>query len=337
MIYPAMPHSATVAVTAPSSGVGEERHHLLRAAASRMEQRGYEVVMGRTPWTQHKAKSAPASERAGELNAFLQDDRIDLIVPPWGGELLIEVLAHVDFAAIGRKWIMGFSDLSVLLLAVTLRTGMATAHGMNFVDLRGPDTDETTAQWEHVLRAGLNAAVVQRSSDRYQATWDHPDPSPCVFHLTEPTVWKVVGGGRAEMRGRLLGGCIDVIRHLVGTPYGDVRGFRERHIPGEPLLWYLENCELSTVDMRRSLVQMKLAGWFEHCAGILFGRSAVHIPMDGYTELDVFEELAEELGVPVVYDADCGHKPPQLTLINGAYAEVVAEAGRGTVVQTFRP
>lgn len=150
-------------------------------------------------------------------------------------------------------------------------------------------------------------------------------------------MWKVVGGGRAEMRGRLLGGCIDVIRHLVGTPYGDVREFRERHIPGEPLLWYLENCELSTVDMRRSLVQMKLAGWFEHCAGILFGRSAVHIPMDGYTELDVFEELAAELGVPVVYDADCGHKPPQLTLINGAYAEVVAEAGRGTVVQTFRP
>ncbi|CAI6079922.1 S66 family peptidase [Cohnella sp. JJ-181] len=337
IVYPYLPPQAAIGVTAPSSGVPEELHPLLRQSVARLGQLGYRVVVGKTTWTQDKAKSAPADVRAAELNGLLQDGGIDLILPPWGGELLIEILAHIDFEAMGRKWIMGYSDLSVLLLAATLRTGMATAHGASFVDLRGEYADPTTAAWERVLRTSEGGSIAQASSERHQVSWDHAEPSPHVFHLTEPTAWKVVRGERAHVGGRLLGGCVDVIRHLAGTPYGDVRAFRERHIPGEPILWYLENCELSTVDLRRSLVQMKLAGWFEHCSGILFGRSAVHIPKEGYTELDVFEEIESELGVPVVYDVDCGHKPPQLTLINGAYAEVDVEAGRGTLVQTFRP
>lgn len=108
------------------------------------------------------------------------------------------------------------------------------------------------------------------------------------------------------MRGRLLGGCINIIRHVIGTPYGDVRHFQKQVINNEPIIWYFENSELSSTDMRRSLVQMKLAGWFEHRSGILFGRSAANRAIDGYTEEDVYRELAEELQIPIVYDIDCG-------------------------------
>lgn len=127
-----------------------------------------------------------------------------------------------------------------------------------------------------------------------------------------------------------------MIRHLVGTPYGDVSAFREQFIDGEPILWYLENCELSTVDLRRSLVQMKLAGWFEQSPCILFGRSPANQPVDGYTVEDVYQELAEELQIPIIYDVDCGHVPPQITLINGAYAEVEVNEGKGIVKQYFK-
>lgn len=139
------------------------------------------------------------------------------------------------------------------------------------------------------------------------------------------------------MEGRILGGCIDVIRHLIGTPYGCVREFRDRHIGNEPVLWYLENCELSTVDLRRSLVQMKLAGWFENCSGIMFGRSPANMPKENYTAEDVYQDLYEETGVPIVYDIDCGHVPPQITLINGAHAAVEVSEGKGTVLQYFKP
>ena len=130
-----------------------------------------------------------------------------------------------------------------LLLAITLKTGIATAHGVNLVDLRGEYSDPTTAMWQTVLATKEGASVLQSSSEKYQKAWRHDQPSPCVYHLTEQTEWKTLDRESVHIQGRLLGGCIDVIRHLIGTPFGDVQNFRKNYINEEPILWYLENCE----------------------------------------------------------------------------------------------
>lgn len=301
-----------------------------------MEKKGFSVVAGETVWTQDKAKSAPASVRAAEFMEMMQSDEIGLIIPPWGGELLIEVLEYIDFSKIAPKWILGYSDLSVLLLAITLKTGIATAHGTNLIDLRGEYCDETTTMWESVLAARSGEEILQHSSVSYQKEWNHSNPSSCVFHLTERTEWKTIPKSREKIEGRLLGGCIDVVRHLIGTPFGDFASF-QKYIRNEPILWYFENCELSTTDLRRSLVQMRLAGWFQNCSGIVFGRSAANEAVDGYTAEDVYQEMSAELQIPVIYDIDCGHIPPQITLVNGAHAEVEATDGKGTIKQVFKP
>lgn len=335
--YPFLKEGAAIGATAPSSGVDKSLHGLIREASRRLEEAGFQVIAGDTVWTQTKAKSAPAKIRAAEFNRMLRDDAIDLIVPPWGGELLIEILEHLDFEDMPEKWILGYSDISLLLLAVTLKTGLATAHGTSLADLRGEYSDETTAMWRTVLSTAAGESVIQHSSAKFQKEWNHAAPSPCVYHLTEPTEWKTVSGSQAVLKGRLLGGCVDVIRHVIGTPFGDVRRFQREQIGGEPILWYLENCELNTADLRRSLVQMKLAGWFDHTSGLMFGRSSANRPIEDYTAEDIYRELAEELQIPVIYDIDCGHVPPQVTLINGAYAEVEVENGQGKVTQYFRP
>lgn len=335
--YPIAGAGATIGVTAPSSGVRKELHHLLEQASSRMEAMGFNVICGETAWTQKKAKSAPALWRAAEFNQMMHDERIHLIIPPWGGELLLEILEFVEFENMPCKWILGYSDVSALLLATTLKTGIATAHGANLIDLRGEYADPTTAMWTSVLATKTGESIVQHSSQLYQKEWQHANPSPCVFHLTEQTYWSVAPHSRVSIQWRLLGGCVDVIRHLAGTPFGDVRRFQKETIRQEPVLWYFENCELSTTDLRRSLVQMKLAGWFDHCSGVLFGRSAANQPVDDYTAEDVYHDLSEELQVPVIYDVDFGHVPPQITLINGAWAEVAVSDGKGSVKQTFKP
>ncbi|GGA42425.1 LD-carboxypeptidase [Paenibacillus physcomitrellae] len=295
------------------------------------------MVGGETVWTQHKAKSAPAKVRAMELDKMMRDDQIGMIIPPWGGELLIEILEYLDFDKFKSKWILGYSDTSVLLLAVTLKTGIATAHGANLIDFRGDFSDPTTAMWKSVLSTKVGESNLQYSSEKFQKEWQHSDPSPCVFHLTERTYWKAVPNAKIMIQGRLLGGCVDVIRHLIGTPFGDVRRFQKDTLHGEPIVWYLENCELSTADLRRSLLQMKLAGWFDNCSGLLFGRSGANQPVDDYTVEDIYHELYEELQVPVLYDIDCGHVPPQMTFINGAYAEIEVKEGKGSVKQLFKP
>lgn len=332
--YPQLKKGATIGVTAPSSGLSEDLHHLLRSADMRLRAKGYEVKFGETPWTQRKAKSASAKKRAKELNEMLVDDSIDLIIPPWGGELLVEILEHLDFDAMPPKWILGYSDVSLLLLAVTLKTGIATAHGTNLVDLRGETTDPTTTMWETVMATELGQSVTQVSSEKFQLKWDFENPTSCVFHLTEPTVWRSIPDHPIFVKGRLLGGCIDIIKSLIGTPFGDLTAFRET-INHEPLLWYFENCEMTTSDLKRTLVQMKLAGWFNQCSGLLFGRSSANHPVEDYESEDVYRELYEELNIPIIYDVDCGHVPPQMTFINGAWAEVQVNKGIGKVIQTF--
>lgn len=333
--YPARPLT-TIGVTAPSSGVPEAHHELLKAAISRLEQQGLSIKTSANAWTQQGARSSAAADRAQQLAAMWQDADIDAIVPPWGGELLLEILEHVDFRTAPAKWLLGYSDLSLLALATTLNSGIATAHGTNLIDLRGSEIDPTTARWREVLESTEGAVIEQVSSDFYQKSWDHDKPSPAVFHLDEPTVWQTVSGHAEQFEGRLLGGCIDVIRHLIGTPYGDVARFRSAHIAGEPVIWYLENCEMSVTDLKRSLLQMKYAGWFDNCAGLVFGRSAANEPVQAYTAEAVYMELAEELNVPIIYDADIGHQPPQLIWVNGAYATVKVQGGKGQVIQEFR-
>ncbi|MBM7610383.1 muramoyltetrapeptide carboxypeptidase LdcA involved in peptidoglycan recycling [Lysinibacillus composti] len=333
--YPTLIKKRKVAVTAPSAGVERELHHLLHKAVERLQSKGYEVMIGETCWTQYKAKSAQASVRAEELNSLLQDDTVNLIFPPWGGELLIEILEFIDFEKVIPKWILGYSDISVLLLALTLKTGIATAHGTNLIDLRGKFSDPTTAMWENVLFTKSGQEVKQYSSERYQQIWNHHQEIDIVFYLTEQTNWKTIYNNPFLIKGRLLGGCIDVIRHLIGTPYGNVTYFQQQFIENEPIIWYLENCQMTVVDLRRSLMQMKYAGWFDNCHGILFGRSEANQPVNDYNVVDVYMELAEELNLPIAYDIDCGHMPPQITFVNGAYAEVEVSNGKGKVTQRF--
>ena len=334
--YPILEKGATIGVTAPSSGVPSELHHLLKSAFKSVEKKGFNFICGETAWTQDKEKSASAKKRAEEFNKMMLSDNIQIIIPPWGGELLIETLEYIDFENIKSKWILGYSDISMLLLAITLKTGTATAHGTNLVDLRGEYSDDTTAMWRTVLSTKMNESILQHSSEKYQKEWQPDNPTPYIFNLTEQTYWKSTVIEKVKIQGRLLGGCIDIIRHLIGTPYGNVQNFKENYIEGDSVIWYLENLQLSPTELRRTLVQMKLAGWFEDCSGIMFGRSPADPAVTNYTVEDVYKELFKELQIPILYDIDCGHVPPQMTFINGAFAEVESDNGQGTVLQTFK-
>jgi muramoyltetrapeptide carboxypeptidase len=112
--YPYLKQEATIGVTAPSSGVPSELHPVLQEALSRMKENGFRVVSGETTWMQDKVRSAPATQRAAEFQRMMLDDNIDIIIPPWGGELLIEVLEHLDFEQMREKWVLGYSDTSLL-------------------------------------------------------------------------------------------------------------------------------------------------------------------------------------------------------------------------------
>jgi muramoyltetrapeptide carboxypeptidase LdcA involved in peptidoglycan recycling len=329
--YPAaLTRGARIAVTAPSSGVPPPLHARLDIVLAHLRRQGFEVEEGRCLRDEVRGASAPAAERAAELMQLLLRDDVAAIVPPWGGELAIELLDRLDWNALQGarpKWLLGFSDTSTLLLALTLRLGWATAHGACLMDLAPGQHDALTAATLSVLATPTGGRVTQRQSERWQREWtDFARVPDTTFQLTEPTVWRCINrDGDLEVRGRLIGGCIDTLMHTAGTAYGDVRAFIAGH-RAEGCLLYLENAGQSPTALVQALHRLRWSGWLDGLNGVLIGRSAAPEPDPAdatalrYQEA-LFSCLAA-LDFPVLIDLDIGHCPPQFTLVNGALAEL---------------
>lgn len=329
-----------IAVTAPSSGVERGAIPRLELVLRHIRTLGYRVVEGPSVRRQHKDVSGPRHERARELWGFLNDPDVAAVLPPWGGELASELLERIDFGALRSvqpKWLLGYSDISTLQLPLTLLSGWATAHGPNLMDLAPTQTDPLTTGALAVLGSDFRAPVVQRSSAMFQKKWvDFAVQPDAPLQLTERTEWKRLDGSTASvtLRGQLIGGCLDTIAWLAGSKYGDVPSFVERAgIRGAIL--FLENVEMAPPGLVRALLSLCRHGWFDGLAGLLVGRNAGPEPESdtrlGYVE--ALHSVLGDLGLPVLYDVDIGHRPPQCTLINGAFAEVRYERGGGEISQ----
>ncbi|RIJ63253.1 S66 peptidase family protein [Rummeliibacillus sp. POC4] len=339
IIYPKLnENEITIGVTAPSSGVEPSLKILMDKAKLNVEKLGMNVVFGHTVLTQNKGKSGPASKRVSELHSFLKRDDIDIIMPPWGGSFLMEILPQIDWDFVKKvppKWIIGYSDISTLLFVYTTITGIATAHGPNFSELSSPIWDETTKRWLSVLKTNNHVKMIQYSSDKYQSSWEFVYKNPAQgFNLDTPTKWKSLNGETSEkMKGRLIGGCLNTLQILIGTPFDQVKSFVTDYC-SEGTIFYLEPVGMNAAQIYRALWQMKQNQWFKNCNGILFGRPGLEDLAD-FTLLDALNEVFLDIDIPVLYDVDIGHMPPQLTLVNGAIAEVELLDNKGMLTMEF--
>jgi muramoyltetrapeptide carboxypeptidase len=325
-----------IAVTSPSSGVGDELRPRIEVALRLLREAGFDVVVGDC-MADDLVVSAPKEQRAAELTAFLTDPLVKAVVPPWGGETAIDLLDQLDWdalAAIEPTWLVGWSDMVTVLLPLTLRLGWATLHGWTLADTPYAAPDGLL-HWLDL--AAASGEVTQTSPGRTRDGWDDYVAHPGVRRMTldRPTRWSVLGGGDAEVSGRLVGGCLEVVSPLAGTPYGDVPAYGRAHAD-DGLVVYLEVCEHGAYDVARALHGLRLAGWFDHASGVLLGRSAGP-DSEKMTQHQAVADALGMLDVPVVLDADIGHTQPFLPLVNGALARVTVSDGVGVVTQHIGP
>ena len=324
-----------IGVTSPSSGVAEKMRARLDVALRDLEQRGYEVVVGRCmDGATHL--SAPAADRAAELTAMLTDPEIRAVIPPWGGETAIDLLPLLDYEAIGRAeptWMAGWSDISTIITPLTLLTGVATVHGNNLMDTPYR-TPEGLLSWLDIVTAPPGGTLAQRPPGRYRSGgFDDWVTHPGIRDLTldaEGGWSRLDGDGDVHAEGRLIGGCVETLANLAGTPYLDT----SRFAGDEPLLVYVEACEDNAFTICRNLHGMRLAGFFDRAAAVLVGRTRAP---DGstLTQYEAVLDALGPLGVPIVADVECGHVAPSLPLVNGARGRLVHTAARSEIVQTL--
>ncbi len=320
-----------IGVTSPSSGVDGAAADRVAFCVGWLREAGFDVVVG-TMMGGDQITSGPAAARAAELTAMLCDPGIRCVVPPWGGETAIDLVDLLDWEALAAAdptWLVGFSDISTVLLPLTTRLGWATLHGDNLADTPYAPPDGLL-RWFDVL-AGTGPHR-QRDSGGV-ADWWRFEEDP------RATRWKVVGDGRwslhgadtVHVTGRLVGGCVETLVNLAGTPYGDVAAFGREHAE-EGIVVYLEAAGDDAATVCRHLHGLRLAGWFEHARAVLVGRTAApdHPQL---TQREAVVDALGRLGLPIVLDLEIGHVPPHLPLVNGALATVTVDGDTREILQ----
>lgn len=309
MIYPEfLQNGSTIGIVAPSAGVGDDIDDWEKSIGV-LEREGFQI--SETPSVRNNdERSADAVTRGRELTSLFTDLKADFVMCAAGGDFLDECLPYVDFEAmkINPKWIMGASDPTGILYPYTTKYDVATIYGLNagsYSESPLPDYAEDNLEIIKGEKFTETSFPKYMSVPTFQADhikYDKDSDMTCSVP-------------RLDAKGRCIGGCIDVLKDLIGTPYDGTKDFIKRY-RDDHFIWYFDNFSLSAEVFYRTLLQMKYAGWFEGTEAVIVGRTLFESSDTGMTYEDATRMALGN--IPVINRADIGHTVPHMTMINGA-------------------
>ena len=311
--------ASTINLIAPSFGCNIEPYFTrLEAAIENFRKWGYQVKVGPNVYlADDPIASASAQLRAKEFMDAYLDPESDLVLSVGGGEIMNEILPYVDFAKIKEadpKWFMGFSDNTNLSFLLPILSEVKAIYGPNAPSFyeKKPRVNQADAL---ALLSGIN-----RVEGYPKWTYGNKKEDPYLKLCSYRRPNKIEGHNYSgPVHGTLLGGCLDCILSICGTPFDKVADF----VKDKEMIFFLECCDLNPLSFRRGLFQLKQAGYFRSTKLFIFGRPLHY----GETAFGLgFKEMALEilgdLNVPLIFNAPLGHLPPSLPFIEGAEATV---------------
>lgn len=340
LIYPEfLKVGDTVGITAISKGIYEEhKQKRLDNAIKYLEEKGFKVIETPNVRTWVNGRSSTGEERAKEFMDLWKNEEVKAIIMAAGGDYAIEMLDYLDFEEMKRyksKWIQGFSDVTTIGYLVPTCLDIATIYADNVVSYGMRPVHDSL---DKALEVMMGKTLVQHSYDKFQNGYleygmeDYFKP----YQLEEKVEWKnLKGEEKIKISGRAIGGCLDIVTNFVGTKYDKVNEFAAKY-KNEGVIWFLEVFDFTSPQIFWHLWKLKNAGYFENCNGIVFGRTATCREEYGVTFKDSLKDALLDLNIPVIYDMDFGHKPPQMAMLNGGFLEIESENGGGIVKHYFK-
>jgi muramoyltetrapeptide carboxypeptidase len=297
---------STVALISPASATFQSLD--AQIAKESLEALGLTVRLGEHMMERHGYLGGDDKARAADINALFANREVAAIHPIRGGWGSGRVLPYLDFDVIRRnpKVLLGYSDITALLLSIHAKTGLVTFHGPIGM---GRWDEFSIDYYKRVLFDG-EAVIYQNKrelSDRNALT-------PIEFRV------QTITAGTA--RGRLLGGNLTVLTSIVGSSY----------LPDwDNAILFTEDVHEEPYRIDRMLTQLKLAGVLPRITGFVFGSCSECEPGEGnygvLTLEEIFNDHIRPLGIPAWQGAMIGHQQPQWTLPEGLEVEIDATVG----------
>lgn len=282
----------------------------VQRARANIERLGLEVVMGRSILNRHGYFAGTDAERAEDFNVFARLPQIRGIFCTRGGWGTPRILRDLDYEAFKAdpKPVIGFSDITGLLNALTRETGVVTFHGPT-----------ASSNWGEMDLTYMRRALFEPEAlGVFPRPLGNPDPASVTLVP-----------GRAE--GRLAGGNLSLLSAVGGSKYfPSLKG----------AILCIEEIGEEPYRVDRMLNQLWLSGELTGVRGVGFGNMrlrASQTPDDDpedFTMIDVLKDFAERLGVPACTGLPFGHIADQVTLPIGVRAQLDADQQLLTMVES---
>lgn len=295
---PALAAGDRVAVVAPSGPLLDDE--ALRAGLAVLEAWDLDAVLMPNLHAQTGHLAGTDAERAADLNSAVRDPSIRALWAARGGYGAGRVLDLVDWQALREdpKLLLGFSDVTALLIAGWERASLVSLHAPSISSLRRVSGTAAERQLRHLASSTEPLGAV---------SWSDHAPATLVEGVGE---------------GRLLGGNLALLCSLVGTvDEPDTRG----------TILFLEEVGEWPYRIDRMLIQLLRAGLLDEIEGLVVGRPIgcdAPAGRPSATAAEVIVDVLGDLGIPTLIDAPIGHHGAQVPLPVGVRAVLDADAGR---------
>lgn len=306
---PRLRRGDTVGLISPGGAIF--RPSTIRSVQRTLNRIGLNSVLGQHALKRRGYLAGADVARAADLNHMFADPRIDAVLAlrgGWGCNRILPLLNY-DIIRSNPKILMGYSDITSLLIALYARAGLVSFHGPVGISTWNDVTVD------YVRRVLFEGESVTMTNPR------HVGPPRVQQQYRTDTITP----GKA--RGRLIGGNLSVLVSMIGSQY----------LPDwDDVILFLEDTDEDIYRIDRMLTQLSMADVLPRLAGVVFGKCTnceAENRARSLTLAEVFEDHFKPLGIPCWYGAMIGHISDKFTVPVGVLAEIDASAGTITLLE----
>lgn len=251
----------------------------------KLKEWGYEVLIGKTlvADTPLNYFSGSDAERLADLQGMLDNPAVKAILCGRGGYGTSRIIDGLDFGVFKKfpKWIIGYSDITVLLCHLHRNFSIASLHSPMAGAFNQYDTSE---EYLLSLRNALEGKKIKYScSPNYR-------------------------NRRGQCVGELVGGNLSLVTHLIGST---------SEIKTKNRILFLEEIDEYLYKIDRMMLQLKRAGKLDKLAGLIVGSfndlKDTTLPF-GKDVREIIYDQVKEFDYPVCFDFPVGHQPENYAL-----------------------
>lgn len=318
----------SIGIFSPSTPITAFCPKRFKRAVNYLQNKGFNIIEGNLIGKSDFYRSGSIKERAEELNSLIRNPNIKCIMSTIGGMNSNSLLPYIDYEAFKNnpKPIIGYSDVTAILLGIYSKTGISTYYGPALVASFGeiePFVDKTYEYFKDILINDCKFPFQLKKPDIWTEEyidWEKQDRPKKGLKNNLITVYK------GTAKGRLIGGNLNTMTGIWGSEYmpeikkGDIL--------------FIEDSLKDCANIERSFSLLKLNGVFEKISGIILGKHELFNDCNsGRKPYEILLKVLGDKKIPFLAEFDCCHTHPMITLPIGCIVELDATNKSVSIVE----